>query len=49
MKALCLAALLILPLGAREPLAERIVHTDPSKYRPSKAVHHANDCQLKNA
>ena len=39
MKALCLAALLILPLGAREPLAQRIVHTDPSKYRPSKAVH----------
>jgi mannose-6-phosphate isomerase-like protein (cupin superfamily) len=28
-----------LPLGAREPLAQRIVHTDPSKYRPSKAVH----------
>ena len=39
MKALCLAALLMLPLGAREPLAQRIVHTDPSKYRPSKAVH----------
>jgi len=39
MKALCLAAVLILPLGAREPLAQRIVHTDPSKYRPSKAVH----------
>ena len=39
MKALCLAALLLLPLGAREPLAQRIVHTDPSKYRPSKAVH----------
>jgi mannose-6-phosphate isomerase-like protein (cupin superfamily) len=39
MKSLCLAALLILPLGAREPLSQRIVHTDPSKYRPSKAVH----------
>jgi len=39
MKALCLVGLLILPLGAREPLAQRIVHTDPSKYRPSKAVH----------
>src|SRR5205823_634343 len=39
MKALCLAALLIFPLAAREPLAQRIVHTDPSKYRPSKAVH----------
>ena len=39
MKALCLVAVLMLPLGAREPLAQRIVHTDPSKYRPSKAVH----------
>ena len=24
---------------AREPLAQRITHTDPAKYRPSKAVH----------
>ena len=39
MKTLCIAALWILPLAAREPLAQRIVHTDPSKYRPSKAVH----------
>jgi mannose-6-phosphate isomerase-like protein (cupin superfamily) len=39
MKALCLTALLVLPLAAREPLAQRIVHTDPSRYRPSKAVH----------
>ena len=39
MKALCVAALLMAPLTAREPLAQRIVHTDPSKYRPSKAVH----------
>jgi mannose-6-phosphate isomerase-like protein (cupin superfamily) len=39
MKALCLIALLVFPLAAREPLAQRIVHTDPSKYRPSKAVH----------
>jgi len=39
MKMLCIAALWILPLAAREPLAQRIVHTDPSKYRPSKAVH----------
>jgi mannose-6-phosphate isomerase-like protein (cupin superfamily) len=30
---------LILPLAAREPLAQRIVHTDPAMYRPSKAVH----------
>jgi mannose-6-phosphate isomerase-like protein (cupin superfamily) len=33
------AALLILPLSAREPLAQRIVHTDPAKFRPSKSVH----------
>jgi mannose-6-phosphate isomerase-like protein (cupin superfamily) len=39
MKAHWLAALLVFPLAAREPLAQRIVHTDPSKYRPSKAVH----------
>ncbi len=39
MKALWFAALWILPLAAREPLAQRIVHTDPSKYRASKAVH----------
>ncbi|MBZ5617225.1 MAG: cupin domain-containing protein [Acidobacteriia bacterium] len=39
MKTICIAALSFLPLAAREPLARRIVHTDPSKYRPSKAVH----------
>ena len=39
MKTLYLAALLTLPLAAREPLAQRIVHTDPAKYRASKAVH----------
>jgi len=39
MKTLCIAALVFLPLAAREPLAQRIAHTDPSKYRPSKAVH----------
>jgi mannose-6-phosphate isomerase-like protein (cupin superfamily) len=39
MKALWIAALWIFPLAAREPLAQRIAHTDPSKYRPSKAVH----------
>jgi hypothetical protein len=38
-KALWFAALWIFPLAAREPLAQRIVHTDPSKYWPSKAVH----------
>jgi mannose-6-phosphate isomerase-like protein (cupin superfamily) len=39
MKTLWFAALWILPLAAREPLAQRIVHTDPSKYRVSNAVH----------
>jgi mannose-6-phosphate isomerase-like protein (cupin superfamily) len=39
MKTLCLAVTLILPLAAAEPLAQRIVHADPAKYRPSKAVH----------
>jgi mannose-6-phosphate isomerase-like protein (cupin superfamily) len=39
MKMLCLAVTLILPLAAREPLAQRIVHADPAKYVPSKAVH----------
>lgn len=39
MKLICFAAVLVLPLAAREPLAQRIVHTDPSKARPSKAVH----------
>ena len=39
MKALCLTLLTIVPLVAREPLAQRIVHTDPAKYRPSPSVH----------
>lgn len=39
MKRLSVAALWILPLLAREPLAQRIVHTDPAKYRTSKGVH----------
>jgi len=39
MKYLHLAALLVLPLAGREPLSQRIAHTDPAKYRPSKAVH----------
>jgi len=39
MKAICLMVVLVLPLAAREPLAQRIGHTDPSRYRPSKAVH----------
>jgi mannose-6-phosphate isomerase-like protein (cupin superfamily) len=29
----------VTPLPALEPLASRIVHTDPAKYRPSRAVH----------
>src|SRR6185369_12053345 len=39
MKALWIGALCMVPLAAREPLAQRIVHTDPAKYRASKAVH----------
>jgi mannose-6-phosphate isomerase-like protein (cupin superfamily) len=39
MKKLLLAVVLIVPLVARVPLAQRIVHADPAKYRASKAVH----------
>ena len=39
MMKLSLALLLVCPLIAREPLAQRIVHTDPAKYRLLKAVH----------
>jgi mannose-6-phosphate isomerase-like protein (cupin superfamily) len=39
MRMFFLAVVMILPLAAREPLAVRIVHTDPSKYRTSKSVH----------
>ena len=31
--------LLLTPLNALEPLASRIVHTDPAQYRPLSAVH----------
>jgi mannose-6-phosphate isomerase-like protein (cupin superfamily) len=34
-----ISGLALAPLGAVEPLASRIVHTDPSKYRPSPSVH----------
>ena len=34
-----LGAMAFLPAGAREPLASRIAHSDPSKYRHSPAVH----------
>ena len=39
MKTLWLALVLVFPLAAHEPLAQRIAHTDPVKYRPVKAVH----------
>ena len=39
MKKLLLALVFLACLQAREPLVQRIVHTDPAKYRPSKAVH----------
>jgi mannose-6-phosphate isomerase-like protein (cupin superfamily) len=38
-KATLLFLSLALCLSAREPLAQRIAHTDPSKYRPIKHVH----------
>jgi mannose-6-phosphate isomerase-like protein (cupin superfamily) len=37
--ALGLSGLALLPIAAREPLAARIAHSDPSKYRHSPAVH----------
>src|SRR5882724_13564533 len=44
MKAVLLVCLVVTPavtpLMAREPLAQRIVHTDPAKYRASPSVHH---------
>jgi mannose-6-phosphate isomerase-like protein (cupin superfamily) len=39
MNKLSLVLVLTFSLAAREPLSQRIVHTDPSKYRPLKAVH----------
>ena len=39
MKTLTLIALLAVVLFARDPLASRIGHPDPAKYRPSPAVH----------
>jgi len=39
MKALCVALLLTFPLAAREPLAQRIGHSDPTKYQVQKALH----------
>ena len=34
-----LSGLVLAPLNAVEPLASRIAHTDPAKYRPSASVH----------
>ena len=39
MKTLLLMLVLVSPLAAREPLAQRIAHTDPAKYNPAKAAH----------
>lgn len=39
MRSLLLLGLLVVPLAAREPLAKRIAHTDPARYRNAKAVH----------
>ncbi|MCC7174228.1 MAG: cupin domain-containing protein [Bryobacterales bacterium] len=39
MRALIFLLVLSFPVLAREPLAQRIAHTDPSQYRLSKAVH----------
>ncbi|HET8548317.1 MAG TPA: hypothetical protein VFL57_09950, partial [Bryobacteraceae bacterium] len=39
MRPIVLALLLAIGVAAREPLAQRIVRTDPAKYRMAKAVH----------
>jgi mannose-6-phosphate isomerase-like protein (cupin superfamily) len=39
MRLLCLLLCLVFPLTAGQPLAQRIAHTDQSKYRVSKSVH----------
>ncbi len=39
MRTLWLTLFLVFPLTAREPLPQRIAHTDPAKYAPSRAVH----------
>jgi mannose-6-phosphate isomerase-like protein (cupin superfamily) len=39
MKTILLMLVVILPLAAREPLAQRIAHTDPAKYQTIKAIH----------
>jgi len=37
--AIALGGLMLLQLAAREPIAARIIHADPAKYRHSAAVH----------
>src|SRR5437879_3927684 len=39
MKTLWLMFIVVLPLTAREPLAQRIAHTDPAKYQRATRVH----------
>jgi mannose-6-phosphate isomerase-like protein (cupin superfamily) len=39
MKTLLLMLVMVLPLAAREPLTQRIAHTDPAKYKTVKAIH----------
>jgi len=39
MRAILMAAVLALPLAAQQPLADRIAHNDPSRYRAAKSVH----------
>src|SRR5437667_2936951 len=39
MRTFFVGILMVASLAAREPLAERIVHTDPAKYRASPRVH----------
>src|SRR5438034_5280581 len=39
MKTLWLMLVLVLPVAAREPLTQRIAHTDPTKYQRAAAVH----------
>ena len=39
MRVLLLASLLTVSLFAREPLAQRITHLDPAKYRKAQRAH----------
>lgn len=39
MKTILLMLVVILPLSAREPLSQRIAHTDPANYRTVKTIH----------